>query len=45
MMTKGRKLEKEMAGTSVFLPGKSHGQMNLETTVYRVAKSWTPLSD
>ena len=34
-----------MAGTSVFLSGKSHGQMNLETTVYRVAKSWTPLSD
>ena len=30
--------------TSVFLPGKSHGERNLEATVHPVAKNWTWLS-
>ena len=27
--------------TPVFLPGKSHGQRNLEAVVHRITKSWT----
>ena len=34
-------LEKEMATTPVFLPGKSHGQRAWWATVHRVSKSWT----
>ena len=39
-------LEKGMATTLVFLPGKSHGQRSLVGyIVCGVAKSWTRLSD
>ena len=31
--------------TSVFVPGKSHGQRSLVATVYEVAKSRTQLSN
>ena len=31
-------LEKEMATTPVFLPGKSHGQKSLAATVHGLAK-------
>ena len=31
--------------TAVFLPGKSHGQRNLEATVHGAAKSWIQLSN
>ena len=38
-------LEKEMATTPVFLPEKSHGREARWTTVQRVTKSQTQLSD
>ena len=37
-------LEKEMATTPVFLPGKFHRWRSLAATVHGVAKSWTELS-
>ena len=40
----GRSLEKEMATHPVFLPGESHGQRSLATTVHGVAESQTQLS-
>ena len=38
-------LEKEMATTPVFLPGKSHRRRNLVGYTPGVTESWTQLSD